>query len=148
MLLNGKNTGWKTALRRCVITSGAAIALDMALSALRLAFAFEPGERTKVILFPATISRFQPEKSAHVNGHDADINCVVNSKKDEIVSKNQRNMDQGADSEHQEMGQNLNVRGAPSPKPGCTIIFLEVNRPSASRSLHDFLGAGIRKIPE
>jgi hypothetical protein len=34
MLLNGKNTGWKTTLRRCVITSGAAIALDMALRSL------------------------------------------------------------------------------------------------------------------
>jgi hypothetical protein len=78
-------------------------------SAQGFAFTFEPTESTKVILLPAAILRLHPEKSAHVNGHDADINCVVDRKEHEIISKDQRDMDQGADGEYQEMHQNLDV---------------------------------------
>ena len=83
--------------------------LPIVPSALRMTFAFEPSESTKVILLPAAILCLHPEKSAHVNGHDADINCVVDRKEHEIISKDQRDMDQGADGENQEMHQHLDV---------------------------------------
>jgi hypothetical protein len=73
---------------------------------------------------------------------------VVDRKEHEIISKDQRDMDQGAYGENQEMHQNFDVRGAPSPKPGCAMVFFDVNRLSSSRSSHDFPGAGIRKIPK
>ena len=103
---------------------------------------------TKVILLPAKISRFQPEKSTDANGHDADIKCVVDRKNHEVSAKNQRNMDQCADAENQEMHKNADFRWAPLPKPDCTLVLFEVNRLNSVRSSHHFHGTGIRKLSE
>jgi Transmembrane secretion effector len=110
--------------------------------------ACQPGQGTKVILLPATISRFQPEKSSNADGHHADVKCVVDRKNHEVIGKNQRNMDKCADAENQEMHYNADFRWGPSPKPDCTLVLFEVDRLTSIRSSRDFRGTGIRKLSE
>src|SRR4029077_6232464 len=111
-------------------------------SVAKIVFFCQPGQRAKVVLFPTTISRFQPEKSSNADNHDADIQCMVDRKSHEVISKDQGNVDQCADAENQEMDQNADVGGAPLPKPDCALVLFEVDRLPSVRSAGQFRWAG------
>ena len=112
---------------------------------LRFSFTGQPGQGTKIILLPASISRFPPEKSSYADDHDTDINGVIDRKHYEVIGKNQWNMDKGTKAKNQEMYQNADFRWAPVPKPDCALVLFEVDRLTSVRSSRDFHGTGIRK---
>jgi hypothetical protein len=116
------------------------------LSLARTPFACQPDQRTKVILLPAAVSRFEPKKAPGVDAYDADIQSVVNRKDDEVIHQDQRDMNERSDAEKQKMHQKAGVRRPPSPKPDCALVFLEVNKLELFRRSGDFFGTGIRKL--
>jgi hypothetical protein len=108
----------------------------------------QPGQRTKVILLPATISRFRPEKPTHADDDHADINRVINREDHEIVDQNQWDMNECADAKSQQMDQDADVRRAPAPKPDSTLVLVKVDSSDSIPSSRDVHRTGIRKPSE
>ena len=108
----------------------------------------QPGQRTEVILLPATISRFRPEKPTHADDDYADISRVIDREDDEIIDQNQWDMNECADAKNQQMDQDAYVRGAPAPKPASTLVLVKVDSSDSIRSSRDFHRTGIRKPSE
>jgi hypothetical protein len=109
-------------------------------------FVSKPGQGSKIIVLPAAISGFQPKKPTNADRHNADIKNVVDGKNDEVIGKDQRNMNQRANAEDHEMHHHTDFRRTPSPKPiGASILF-EVNPLNSIRGSRDFRRTGIRKF--
>jgi hypothetical protein len=69
------------------------------LSLARMPFACQPDQGTKVILFPAAVSRFEPKKAPGVDAYDTNIQSVVNRKDNEVIHQDQRDMNERSDAE-------------------------------------------------
>jgi hypothetical protein len=89
---------------RRAVTKKAPARPALRLSAhIRVATIFEPCERAQIILSPAALLRFEPKKSPYANGHDSDVERMVNRKNHEIVGENQGDVNQRANAEDQQM---------------------------------------------
>jgi hypothetical protein len=118
------------------------------VSCLLSLFPGHPGQAAKIVLLPATKLRFLPKKSPSADDDHADIEGVVDREDHEVVGQDQRNMDERADAENQEMDQDADIRRAPSPKPAGPLVLFEIDGLKLVGRLRDFGRTGIRKLTE
>jgi hypothetical protein len=122
--------------------------LPFLASVRKTTFPWHPGQATKIVLLPATKSRFLPKKTSSTDDHHADIEGVVDREDHEVVGQDQRNMNEGADAENQEMHHDADIRRAPSPKPEGSLVLFEIDGLKSIGRSRDFGGTGIRKLTE